>query len=61
VRKNILKHVWNLIPALLTALGTASSSATLPLTMKCCEERVGAQKQVCAFVLPLGSTVNMVG
>lgn len=42
-------------------LGTSSSSATLPLTMKCCEEKIGAQKEVTSFVLPLGSTVNMDG
>ncbi|KAG2378659.1 hypothetical protein C9374_008298 [Naegleria lovaniensis] len=61
VRKNILRHVWSVFPALLTALGTSSSSATLPLTMKCCEEKIGAQKEVASFVLPLGSTVNMDG
>ncbi|KAF0972917.1 hypothetical protein FDP41_008769 [Naegleria fowleri] len=61
VRKNILRHVWGVFSALLTALGTSSSSATLPLTMKCCEEKIGAQKEVTSFVLPLGSTVNMDG
>lgn len=46
--------------ALLVAFGTASSSATLPLTMACCEKR-GISHKVCSFVLPLGATLNMDG
>ena len=46
--------------ALVTAFGTASSSATLPLTMKCALE-AGVDKRAVKFVLPLGSTVNMDG
>lgn len=48
-------------PALLTAFSTASSSATLPLTMSCAERRGGVGKRVSSFVLPLGATVNMDG
>jgi proton glutamate symport protein len=48
-------------PALLTAFSTASSSATLPLTMKCVEEDAGVSKRVSSFVLPLGATINMDG
>lgn len=48
-------------PALLTAFSTASSSATLPVTMECVEERAGVSRKVCGFVLPLGATVNMDG
>ncbi|MFH1743627.1 MAG: dicarboxylate/amino acid:cation symporter [bacterium] len=48
-------------PALLTAFSTASSSATLPLTMACAERRAGISKRVSSFVLPLGATVNMDG
>jgi len=48
-------------PALLTAFSTASSNATLPLTMACAERRAGVGKRVSSFVLPLGATVNMDG
>lgn len=48
-------------PALATAFSTASSSATLPLTMECAEHRAGLSKDVSSFVLPLGATVNMDG
>ncbi|MBQ2645055.1 dicarboxylate/amino acid:cation symporter [bacterium] len=43
---------------LMVAFGTASSSATLPLTIACCEKR-GISHKVCSFVLPLGATLNM--
>jgi Na+/H+-dicarboxylate symporter len=48
-------------PAMLTAFSTASSSATLPLTMECTEKRAGVSKRISSFVLPLGATVNMNG
>lgn len=50
-----------MLPALLTAFSTASSSATLPLTMECVEKRAGVSNQTASFVLPLGATVNMDG
>ncbi|MBQ9149572.1 dicarboxylate/amino acid:cation symporter [bacterium] len=46
--------------AIMVAFGTASSSATLPLTITCCEKR-GISNRVCSFVLPLGATLNMDG
>ena len=46
--------------AIMVAFGTASSSATLPLTITCCEKR-GVSNRVCSFVLPLGATLNMDG
>ena len=48
-------------PAMVTAFSTSSSSATLPVTMKCVKENVKASNEVSSFVLPLGSTVNMDG
>ena len=48
-------------PALLTAFSTASSSATLPVTMDCVEKRAGVPNRISSFVLPLGATVNMNG
>jgi Na+/H+-dicarboxylate symporter len=48
-------------PAMLTAFSTASSSATLPITMDCVEKNLGVSNKVSSFVLPLGATVNMNG
>ena len=47
--------------AMLTAFSTASSSATLPITMESVEENIGVSNKVSSFVLPLGATVNMNG
>ena len=54
------KYLFKLLRALLTAFGTASSSATLPLTMKCALE-AGVDKRSVKFVLPIGATINMDG
>ena len=48
-------------PALLTAFSTASSAATLPITMNSMERRAGVSNRTSSFVLPLGATVNMNG
>jgi Na+/H+-dicarboxylate symporter len=48
-------------PALLTAFSTASSSATLPVTMECLEKNAKVSPRIAGFVAPLGSTVNMDG
>ncbi|HOD80447.1 MAG: Proton glutamate symport protein [Planctomycetes bacterium ADurb.Bin126] len=55
------RHFKAMAPALMTAFSTASSAATLPLTMECAEERAGVSRETCGFVLPLGATVNMDG
>ena len=55
------RHFRAMAPAMLTAFSTASSSATLPLTMECVEERAGVSNRVASFTLPLGATVNMNG
>ena len=47
--------------ALLTAFSTASSSSTLPVTMRCIQENAGVSKKTASFTLPLGATVNMDG
>jgi Na+/H+-dicarboxylate symporter len=47
--------------ALTTAFSTASSSATLPVTMDCAEENNGVSRRSSLFVLPLGATINMDG
>ena len=56
-----IKHYQAMAPALLTAFSTASSSATLPVTIDCVENRAGVSNRVTSFVLPLGATVNMDG
>lgn len=48
-------------PAQLIAFSSASSSATLPVTMECTEKNLGVSGEVCSFVLPLGATINMDG
>ncbi len=48
-------------PMILTAFSTASSNATLPVTMNCVEQRAGIGNRISSFVLPLGATVNMNG
>ena len=53
-------YIVTMMRALLTGFGTASSSATLPLTMECALE-AGVDKRSVKFVLPLGATVNMDG
>jgi Na+/H+-dicarboxylate symporter len=60
-RRNPLKWAYGLMQALLTAFGTASSNATLPLTLKCLEDNNDIDKRVTKFVVPLGATVNMNG
>ncbi|HEB57797.1 MAG TPA: dicarboxylate/amino acid:cation symporter [Gammaproteobacteria bacterium] len=60
-RVNPLRHFRAMAPALLTAFSTASSSATLPLTMECVEKNAGVSNRTTSFVLPLGATVNMDG
>lgn len=56
-----VKHLRAMGPALLTAFSSASSSATLPLTMECLQQKAGVSERTSSFVLPLGATVNMDG
>lgn len=58
---NPLLHYRAMLPAMLTAFSTASSSATLPLTIECVEETAGVSNKTSSFVLPLGATINMDG
>jgi Na+/H+-dicarboxylate symporter len=50
-----MREVW------LYAFSTSSSNATLPVTLRVVTERLGASRQVAAFSVPLGATVNMNG
>ena len=58
---NPLDHFRAMRTALLTAFSTASSSATLPLTMRGIQDNAGVSKRVASFTVPLGATVNMDG
>jgi Na+/H+-dicarboxylate symporter len=60
-RVNPLRHYRAMRDALLTSFSTASSSATLPVTMRCLQDNAGVSKRTSSFVLPLGATVNMDG
>ena len=54
-------HFANMREPLLIAFSTSSSGATLPVTMRAVEEKVGVSNKVASFVLPMGATVNMDG
>lgn len=58
---NPLDHFRAMRTALMTAFSTASSSATLPVTMRCVQDNAGVSKSTASFTLPLGATVNMDG
>ncbi len=60
-RTNPFSFMFKMRQALMTALATDSSSATLPVTMECATEAGKVSKRVAGFVLPLGSTINMDG
>lgn len=60
-RVNPWRHYRAMLPALLTAFSTSSSSATLPLTIECVEKNAGVSNKTSSFVLPLGATINMDG
>jgi len=60
-RRNPIGYAKGMGTALLNAFSTASSSATLPLTMENVEEQNGISNRTASFVLPLGATINMDG
>lgn len=56
-----LKFIKDMFSAVATAFSTASSAATLPITMDCLEKKAKVSNKVASFVLPLGATINMDG
>jgi Na+/H+-dicarboxylate symporter len=60
-RRNPFQFMFQMSQALLTAFSTASSTATLPVTMECAVAKAGVSKQSTDFVVPLGATINMDG
>uniref|UniRef100_A0A8D2LMV5 Amino acid transporter n=1 Tax=Varanus komodoensis TaxID=61221 RepID=A0A8D2LMV5_VARKO len=60
-KKNPFSFMRGILQALLIALATSSSSATLPITLKCLLENNGIDRRIARFVLPVGATINMDG
>jgi Na+/H+-dicarboxylate symporter len=60
-RKSPLAFFKGAREALITAFATSSSSATLPITLRCTEQHLHVKKDIANFVVPLGATVNMDG
>ncbi len=58
---NPIRVLGRMMPAVLMALFTKSSAATLPVTMQSAEQRLGVRKEVARFVLPICTTINMNG
>ena len=58
---NPWKHISNMSAPLLTGFSTASSGATLPLTLHAVEHRSGVSKDITNFTIPLGTAINMDG
>lgn len=60
-RVNPLTFLRKMREPMLVAFSTASSGATLPVTLRTVEQRVGVRNEVAAFTVPLGATINMDG
>ena len=59
-KQNPFKLLKNMVPAYMTALGTQSSAATIPVTLNCTKEN-GVDEDVSDFVIPLCATINLAG
>ena len=59
-RKNPFKMLYGMLPAYMTALGTASSAATIPVTLECAKKN-GVKEEVAGFVIPLCATIHLSG
>lgn len=60
-RLNPVRYLRGILDALVVAYSSASSSGTLPVSMRCAEENLGVSRGVSGFVLPVGATINMDG
>ncbi len=58
--KNPFKALAGMLPAYMTALGTASSAATIPVTLECAKKN-GVKEEVAGFVVPLCATIHLSG
>jgi solute carrier family 1 (high affinity glutamate transporter) protein 1 len=60
-RRNPIQYGYGVFQAVATAFSTASSSATLPVTLDCVQKNNNVSPKAASFVLPLGATINMDG
>ncbi len=61
LQRNPFRYMSGVLPALLNAFSTASSAATLPLTIEGVEKENNISRRVSGFVVPIGATINMDG
>ena len=59
-RRNPIRLLWNMLPAYMTALGTSSSAATIPVTLQQTKKN-GVSERVAGFCIPLCATIHMSG
>lgn len=59
-RRNPIRLLWNMLPAYMTALGTSSSAATIPVTLQQTKKN-GVNERVAGFCIPLCATIHMSG
>ncbi|AZO95182.1 dicarboxylate/amino acid:cation symporter [Halocella sp. SP3-1] len=60
-KQNPLEVIRHYLPAYLTAVGTMSSAATLPVSLKCANKSKILNKKIVDFVIPLGATIHLCG
>lgn len=60
-RLNPLRYLQGSLDALVVAFSSASSSGTLPISIRCAQKNLGISEGVSSFVLPVGATINMDG
>lgn len=60
-RLNPLRYLQGILDALVVAYSSASSSGTLPVSLRCATKNLGVSEGVAGFVLPVGATINMDG
>ena len=59
-KKNPFKMIKNMVPAYITAIGTQSSAATIPVTLECTKKN-GCRDKIADFVIPLCATIHLSG
>ncbi|KAI1710455.1 sodium:dicarboxylate symporter family domain-containing protein [Ditylenchus destructor] len=59
-RKNPMKVIRGMVPALVTTFGKSSGGAALPVSMHCMEDNLKVDRRITRFLLPLGFNINMV-
>jgi len=60
-KKNPLTFLKKISPVWITSITTCSSKATMPVSMKTCEEVIGVPKDIVGLTIPLGASINMDG